>query len=438
MYRAKCKLSRPAGALQKSLPFSMFKTPYPSTLLMETIVLKPLYHRGTENIAIHAPKNDTLNQAIRKLGGVRWSQTNRLWYMPWGKASYDAILAALKLLATIDSRALAQYLNKRSAVKATEVPPVRAGQNHPSSKTFDRRLPAQTPAWKISAENLKALTQFIQELKLKGYSSSTIQTYKSEFLRLLQLLKQKPVYELKPPDLRRYMVYAMEKEKISENTAHSRLNALKFYFEQVLKREKFFWEIPRPKKRQQLPKVLSERELERMFAALHNLKHKALLFTAYSAGLRVSEVVNLKIADIDSVRMQIRIENAKGKKDRYVGLSVLLVDVLRAYLRKAKPRPKMYLFEGEWPGQPYTSRSAQLIFHRARQSAGIQKQVSFHVLRHSFATHLLEKGIDIRYIKDLLGHFSIKTTERYLHVKKEALLTIVNPLDALYAGKSWE
>ena len=219
---------------------------------------------------------------------------------------------------------------------------------------------------------------------------------------------------------------------------HSRINAMKFYFEKVLGREKFFWEIPRPKKRRQLPKVLNESELERMFRSITNLKHKALLFTAYSAGLRVSEVTELKLSDIDSKRMQIRIENAKGKKDRYIGLSVLLLDVLRAYLKQIDPRPKKYLFEGEKVGEPYTTRSAQLIFHQARAKAGIHKEVSFHALRHSFATHLLENGIDIRYIKDLLGHFSIKTTERYLHVRKEDLITLINPLDELFKGKSWE
>jgi site-specific recombinase XerD len=233
------------------------------------------------------------------------------------------------------------------------------------------------------------------------------------------------------------MVYAMEKEGIKENTAHSRLNALKFYFEQVLHKDNFFWEIPRPKKRMQLPKVLNEHELEKMFRAITNLKHKAILFTAYSGGLRVSEIVGLKQANIDSTRMQIHIENAKGKKDRYVGLSVLLLDVLRAYLLHVSPRPKKYLFEGDTPGQPYNSRSAQLIFQQAKTKAGIHKAVSFHSLRHSFATHLLEKGIDIRYIKDILGHFSIKTTERYLHVRKEDLVAIINPLDELYKGKTW-
>ncbi|MDQ3846572.1 MAG: phage integrase N-terminal SAM-like domain-containing protein, partial [Bacteroidota bacterium] len=329
---------------------------------METVCLKPLYYRGQENIAIDAPDKGQLNIAIRQLLGVKWSQTHKVWYLPLNEAAYKQITAALKPLAVIDNNPLKQYLNKRSAVKATELPPVNVSQKHLAGKTaFLRKLPAQTAAWQRE-ENLKALHRFIEELKLKGYSLSTIQTYKSEFLRLLQLLKQKPVHELTPDDLRRYMVYAMEKEGISAHTAHSRLNALKFYFEQVLKREKFFWEIPRPKKPQLLPKVLSEQELERMFAAVHNIKHKALLFTAYSAGLRVSEVVNLKIAAIDSGRRQIRIEK-EGKKDRYVGLSILLPDVLRAYLQQIKPRSKVYLFEGQLLGAPYTRRSAQLVFH---------------------------------------------------------------------------
>ncbi|RYZ57222.1 MAG: integrase [Chitinophagaceae bacterium] len=375
-----------------------------------------------------------MNTIFRRLPGVKWSQTHKVWYMPWGRLSYDAIVAATQPVAKIDDHLLKAYLQKRAAVAKTEVSKTSTDDRLP----FLHRLPAQTPAWRLCEANRQALVRYLEQLVLKGYSESTIRTYRGEFLQLLQLLKQKAVDSLTPDDLRRYMAFVLKKQGISEHTAHSRLNALKFYFEQVLGREKFFWAIPRPQKPQQLPKVLSERELERMFSAVYNLKHKALLFTAYSAGLRVSEVVNLKLSDIDSSRMQICIERSKGKKDRYVGLSILLLDVLRAYLRKTCPRPQTYLFEGDRPGVPYTSRSAQLVFHQARNKAGIQKRVSFHALRHSFATHLLEKGIDIRYIKDLLGHFSIKTTERYLHVKKEELITIVNPLDALYAGRSWE
>lgn len=199
----------------------------------------------------------------------------------------------------------------------------------------------------------------------------------------------------------------------------------------MLGKERMLFDIPRPKKPIQLPKVLGENELERLFRALSNLKHKTILLTAFSCGLRISEVINLKLSDIDSDRMQVRIERAKGKKDRYVMLSPLLLDVLRSYLRLHKPKPHVYLFEGV-NGKQYSSRSAQEVFNAACSKAGIHKKLSFHSLRHSFATHLLEKGVDIRYIKDLLGHYDIKTTERYLHVAREKLVYIASPLDYLF------
>ena len=213
---------------------------------------------------------------------------------------------------------------------------------------------------------------------------------------------------------------------------------MKFYYEQVLGREKFFWEIPRPKKPQQLPRLLNEKEIAGLFNALSNKKHKAILFTAYSAGLRVSEVVNLKLADIDSGRMQILVKNAKGKKDRYVNLSPVLLDILRQYLKSCRQRPKVYLFESDQTHSAYPTRTVQEIFSKAKHKAGIKKEVGIHSLRHSFATHLLDKGTDIRYIKDLLGHFNIKTTERYLHVSKKQLVNIVSPFDDLWKKEDIE
>ena len=245
------------------------------------------------------------------------------------------------------------------------------------------------------------------------------------------IIKNIPADELTPEHLRRYLVYCFEKLKLTENTLHSRINAMKFYYEQVLGREKFFWEIPRPKKRFILPKVLGESELRRLFNALQNKKHKAILFTAYSAGLRVSEVVNMELKHIDRSRMQLLIKNAKGKKDRHVMLSPLLIDILTNYYKTADPRPQKYVFEGIEPGTCYSASSMQKIFQTARKNAGIRKDVTFHSLRHSFATHLLEKGIDIKYIRDLLGHFDIRTTARYLHVRKEQLVNVESPLDSL-------
>ncbi len=193
-----------------------------------------------------------------------------------------------------------------------------------------------------------------------------------------------------------------------------------------------FFEIPRPKKPLLLPKLLNEIELKKLFNALTNKKHKAMLFTAYSAGLRVSEVANLKIAHIDSQRMQIFIERAKGKKDRYVNLSPILLDILRNYLTEYSPKPNEYLFESEQTFLAYPTRTIQQIFTNAKNKAGIKKEVGIHSLRHSFATHLLDKGTDIKYIKDLLVHFNIKTTERYLHVSKEKLVNIKSPFDDLW------
>jgi site-specific recombinase XerD len=390
---------------------------------MPKVILKPLYHRGQQSIGIYFENNSLLNGIIRKQQNVKWSQSNKCWYLPLNADAYNKLHKALDGKATIDIFQLKQFLEKRKQVAVTVIAPPVAKAAKPITNT---------PAWKLSKENLIALEKFIEQLKLKSYSLSTIRTYRNEFIQLLQILKTSSVNELTPDDLKRYMVYAMEKEGIKENTAHSRLNALKFYFEQVLKREKFFWEIPRPKKPILLPNVLNEKEITNLFNAVTNLKHKAILFTAYSAGLRVSETVTLKISNIDSDRMQIKIEAAKGKKDRYAGLSPVLLDVLRSYLKNIKPKPVKYLFESEIAGEAYSARSAQKVFQRAKEKAGIRKDVSFHSLRHSFATHLLEKGIDIRFIKDLLGHFSIKTTERYVHVKKEHLVNITSPLDDLW------
>jgi len=163
-----------------------------------------------------------------------------------------------------------------------------------------------------------------------------------------------------------------------------------------------------------------------------------MLFTAYSAGLRLSEIVNLKISDIDSKRMQIFVCHAKGKKDRYVNLSPVLLDILRKYIQLYKPRPKIYLFESEQTGNRYPARTVQQIFSNAKQKAEIRKEVGIHSLRHSFATHLLDKGTDIKYIKDLLGHFSIKTTERYLHISKKRLVNIISPFDDLWRTEEIE
>jgi site-specific recombinase XerD len=207
------------------------------------------------------------------------------------------------------------------------------------------------------------------------------------------------------------------------------LNAIKFYFEQVLRREKFFFEeIPRPQKRMILPKVLSKEDITRIFVHVDNPKHLLMLKLCYGMGLRVSEIVNLKITNIDSKRMLVHIENAKGKKDRYVALPSSILDNLRKYYHTY--RPKTYLFEGQYGGQ-YAIRSIQNVFKNAMEKAKINKTVGIHGLRHSYATHLMESGTDMTFIQKLLGHSNIKTTEIYAKVGIRQLGNVKSPLDDL-------
>jgi integrase/recombinase XerD len=402
---------------------------------MQTITLKPLFHRGKENIAIVFSNSGAINNLIKRISEVRWSQTHRCWYTPLSETHYRRIVDQVKAIAFIDARLLADYLEQHRQVQASG-PPVTNDEPQFHGKGASGRQPlspppAGSPLWLLCGENLRALEQLVQHLKLKAYSASTIRTYRSEFLQLLRVLKGKPVYELTSEELKRYLVYAMERLGVSENTAHSRLNALKFYFEQVLGREKFFMEIPRPKKQLQLPRFFSQDEIAAIINAAGNLKHKVMLMLAYSAGLRVSEVVRLKTCNIDSGRMCILIERAKGKKDRMVRLSPLLLVMLREYWKAYQPARDGFLFEGQAKGCGYSCRSLQLVLAAAKQKAGIMKPGSVHALRHSFATHLLDKGTDVTMIMKLLGHNDIKTTLRYLHVTNRDMLQVVSPLDEL-------
>ena len=403
---------------------------------MVTLTLKPLKHRGAENIALCFASNASLNTIVKKIKTVQWSHSNKCWYLPLSKESYTAIVHAVGTAAAIDNSILKPYLQKRKKITAADISNSNAAAGHtinvnqqPNAAAKKITNPTATKAWRLCSDNLAALQQFTTQLKLKAYSPSTIRTYCNELLQLLQLLKNKPVESLMPADIKRYMLYAIEKECISENTAHSRLNALKFYFEQVLGREKFFFEIPRPKKPIKLPKVLSEEKIIAGLMAVENLKHKTILLLAYSAGLRVSEAVQLKITDINSDRMQISIQAAKGKKDRMVTLSKAILQLLRQYYTAYKPTH--WLFEGQDKEEHYSSRAAQLIFKAAYKELRLPPQCSFHSLRHSYATHLLENGTDIAYIQKLLGHNDIKTTLRYTQVTNRDIGKIESPLDKL-------
>lgn len=380
---------------------------------MKKVTLSYLHHRGKDRIAIFFNPDRQLDTTVRNIPGTKWSRQNGCWHISLTPESYDQLCTAFAGQAKIDTKDLKLHIRDRK-------------QEVPEYILNDRKGEGS-----LTAGNREALRRFLETLKLKAYSPATIRTYRNEFMQLLQLLKSRHVDDLSIDDLKRYMAFILEKSGVSENTAHSRLNAIKFYFEQVLKGEKFYWDIPRPKKPDQLPRVFSQDEIANIINRVANLKHKVMLMMAYSAGLRVSEVVSLKTYNIDSSRMTIFLASAKGKKDRLVSLSPVLLVMLREYAKQYKPDSKGYLFEGKIKGQAYSSRTLQEILQEAKKKAGVVRPGSIHSLRHSFATHLIERGTDISMIQKLLGHNDLKTTLRYLHTSNKDLLKIISPLDDL-------
>jgi integrase/recombinase XerD len=271
---------------------------------------------------------------------------------------------------------------------------------------------------------------YVQKLEVMRYSKSTLKHYVlclSEFIAYFEY-KQMSIEQLTSDDILMYMNYRVNVDGISETYQNQLINAIKFYYEKVLGRDRDRYVIDRPRSTYKLPTVFSEDEVAEILKHVHNKKHYAMLVTIYSAGLRVSELINLKIKDIDSKLNVIWIRSSKGKKDRSTLLSERTLTILREYYKAYKPRH--YLFEG-MDGKQYSARSIQNILKKAMQEAGIQRRGSVHTLRHSFATHLLENGVDLRYIQFLLGHVSPKTTEIYTHVSTKKLSKITSPFDRL-------
>lgn len=266
-----------------------------------------------------------------------------------------------------------------------------------------------------------------QELKLRNYSRKTLKAYRSCLCSFVRFFSPRHPRELSGKDIRKYLLYLIEEEGLSAGSINQVFNAIRFLYVELYKTPIVIDGIPRPLKDEKLPTILSQEEVVRILNSVQNLKHKTFLMLIYSAGLRVGESVSLKVTDIDSGRMLIHLHGAKGKKDRYTLLSEAALEQLRVYYRAYKPRE--YLFEGATGRIHISERTVQHIFERAVVAAGIRKPVSVHSLRHSFATHLLESGVDLRYIQELLGHSRSETTEIYTHVSKKSLGKIVSPLD---------
>jgi len=276
--------------------------------------------------------------------------------------------------------------------------------------------------------NFEAVEKFKQCMELKGFAPSTRKAYLmhiNHFSRYFEIPYEDMSYE----HVRDFLLDAIKRRKLSTEYVNSCYSAIKFLYETILQRDWNMKHIPRVKKKQKLPCVLSMDEVKAILDQVQNLKHKAMLTTIYSAGLRVSEAAKLKICDIDSKNMQIFIRQGKGNKDRYAILSKTTLDTLREYYKVYKP--KEWLFPGQDPSLPITPRTIQSVFNEAKSKAGITKAATTHTLRHSFATHLIENKTHILKVKELLGHDSLNTTILYIHLARKDVFNIVSPMDII-------
>ena len=342
-------------------------------------------------------------QEIKDIPGRVWSPEAKCWRLPYVVETISLLYRAFGEKAVFNFR------------PSDEIPVAWANKPEPAVKTI---LPAHK----------ECLVALEEQLILERKSYSTLKSYKGHLLRFLQYYPDVQPAEINEKQIRDYMLHLVKDKGISESTQNQVINAIKAFFEKVLKQEQKMYYIPRPKKPQKLPNVLSEKEVVNLLKATGNNKHKCILMLIYSAGLRLGELVRLKIRDIDPDRMRIFVYAGKGKKDRYTLFSVKAVLNLQAYLKEYGPDD--WLFEGQDGGQ-YSKRSVQAIFKKACRKAGIKKPVTVHSLRHSFATHLHEKGINLRHIQDLLGHESSKTTEIYTHLTSKGFDNLQSPLDHL-------
>ncbi len=341
---------------------------------------------GTEKcVVLRFPDKSDLNLRMKRVSGSEWDRKNGCWRMPY-REDYRRFLKGI-------------FPEYRLVV---EVAGAKGG-------------------------NGGVLGLYEQSLERLRYSPRTVRSYCHYFGEFLKEVSGDPD-SVSVEFIRDYVHREVRDRDLAGSTQNQMISAIRFYFEHVVRRPREDYELERPLKPRRLPVVFTEEEVLKILSVISNVKHRCLLGLVYSAGLRLSEVINLKIGDIDSKRKQIFIRSGKGNKDRVVILSERALHLLREYYRVY--RPVEWLFEG-MNGARYSARSVQKIFERALERSGVMKKATVHTLRHSFATHLLDHGTDLRYIQELLGHSSMKTTEIYIHVTNNQMSQIKSPLDTL-------
>lgn len=273
---------------------------------------------------------------------------------------------------------------------------------------------------------MKLLDDFVELLQIKRYSYSTINSYRNALIKFFDHFDRTDIENLEKKDIEKFINYQVTHSGISQSYQKQLVGAIKLFYNDLLRKNYNLFYLYPDRREKKIPVVLSKNEVRIIISSLSNLKHKTIISTIYSAGLRIEEALNLTTSDIDSENMLIRVRMGKGKKDRNVVLSDKLLELLRTYYKEYKP--KKFLFEGQKGGK-YSSASIRLFLKRAIKSAGINKSVTPHSLRHSYASHLLEAGTDIRLIQEILGHKDIRTTQIYTHISSSNIKSVRSPID---------
>lgn len=372
---------------------------------LRSITLYHLMIKDQKMIGIKFSPDKLIQNLIKGLPDPKWSQQYNMAYIPNTKENMGILFNTFKGIIWINYNKF--YSNK----------PVNTNNEKVDVQWFRNR--------KTDAEYRLCPEEYLLKLELKKYANSTVKTYVTFFEMFINHFKEKRLETLDESDIRAFLQILIHKN-VSNSYLNQVINSIKFYYETVLGMPNRFYEIERPRKEHKLPKVISKEEVIAIIEHTNNLKHRCIVQLLYGSGLRRSELLNLKLNDIDSKRMLIRVEGAKGNKDRLTLLSNNALKDLRMYFKEWKP--KEFLFEGRKGGK-YSPESVVQIVKQAANKAGIKQNVSPHILRHSFATHLLESNVDLRQIQVLLGHGSSKTTEIYTHVATNTFKTIKNPLD---------
>ena len=390
------------------------------------IRLKKVYHREKNCIALQFEKDSDLQNAVKTIPNRMFSKTMSCWYVENREGLLNEIFAAFKSVAWVDITGL------RNEVKAKENAKESTKEVNTKLPTTTIDLPQVNRKEELTEAGSKILRMIEQKLHLKGYSENTVKTYLQQFKDFQKFYYDSDVTDLTEIEIRNYLLYLVEKKKVSKSYQNQAINAIKFFYEKILMEDRKVYYLERPMKEKRLPKVLSQENLMSIFEALDNIKHRVMLMLIYAAGLRRSELLALRRDDVDIERNIVFIRGGKGRKDRQSIMAQSLVPLLREYIDKYSP--SFWLFEGR-TGERYSESSLQHVLKQAVEKAGINKNVTLHMLRHSFATHLLEAGTSTRYIQELLGHESPVTTEIYAQVTRFGLDKIKSPLDQIAATK---